>query len=58
MLSSRGSSQPRDQTCMSCVSVGGKFFTASAIWEALFLKSEVSQKAKNKFCILMLICEI
>ena len=58
MLSPRVSSPPRDQTCMSCVSVGGRFFTASATWEALFLKTELSQKAKNKFCILMLICLI
>ena len=31
---SRGSSQPRDQTCVSCVScIAGGFFTNSAIWE-------------------------
>ena len=32
---SRGSSQPRDQTLISCVScTAGGFFTASAAWEA------------------------
>ena len=32
--SSRRSSQPRDQTCVSCLStLAGKFFTTSTIWE-------------------------
>ena len=31
--SSRGSSQPRDRTCVPCVSL---FFTTSAAWEAPF----------------------
>ena len=35
MTSSRGSSQPRDQTCISCVScIAGRFFTHRATWEA------------------------
>ena len=35
MPSSRGSSQPRDQTCTSCVScIIGGFFTHGATWEA------------------------
>ena len=29
---SRGSSQPRDQTCVSCMAAG--FFTTSTIWDA------------------------
>ena len=33
--SSRGSSQPRDRTHISCVSFAGRFFTTSATWEAL-----------------------
>ena len=35
-MPSRGSSQPRDQTCISYVSPGlaGRFFTTSATWEA------------------------
>ena len=33
--SSRGSSQPRDQTCISCVScIGRRFFTNCATWGA------------------------
>ena len=33
MPSSRGSSQPRDPTCISCVScITGGFFTTSATW--------------------------
>ena len=33
--SSRGSSQPRDQTCISCVScIGSRFFTNCTTWEA------------------------
>ena len=36
ILSSRGSSQLRDQTCVSYVScIDRGFFTTSAIWEAL-----------------------
>ena len=36
MRTSRGSSQPRDGTCVSYVSVrAGKFFFTSATWEAL-----------------------
>ena len=32
--SSRRSSQPRDQTCVSCLpTLAGKFFTTSTIWE-------------------------
>ena len=35
---SRGSSQPRDQTCIPHVScIAGRLFTTSAIWEALSL---------------------
>ena len=35
MPSSRGSSQPRDQTLVSCISaLAGGFFTTSATWEA------------------------
>ena len=35
MLSSRGSSQPRDQTHISCIScIAGKFFTHWPTWEA------------------------
>ena len=36
----RGSSQPRDRTCISCISspaVAGRFFTTSAIWQAYAL---------------------
>ena len=33
--SSRGSSRPRDQTCVSCVSaLAGRFFITSSTWEA------------------------
>ena len=37
MLSSRGSSQPRDQTSVSYVqpALAGRFFTTSAMWEAM-----------------------
>ena len=36
MCLSRGSSQPRDRTCVSCVScTGSGFFTTGATWEAL-----------------------
>ena len=35
MPSSRGSSQPRDQTHISNISCTGRFFTTSATWEAL-----------------------
>ena len=35
MPSCRGSSPPRDQTCVSCVScIAGRFFTHCATWEA------------------------
>ena len=34
MPSSRGSSRPRDGTCISQVSYTGRFFTVSATWEA------------------------
>ena len=36
MTSSRGSSQPRDQTCVSLLSLAlaGMFFTTSVTWEA------------------------
>ena len=35
MPSSWGSSRPRDQTCVSCVScIAGRFFTSGATWEA------------------------
>ena len=36
MLSSRGSSRPRDQTCIAYVSctLAGGFFTTSTTWEA------------------------
>ena len=34
---SRGSSQPRNQTCVSCLlALAGGFFTTSATWEAQF----------------------
>ena len=34
--SSRGSSRPRDQTCISCIScISRRFFTTSATWETL-----------------------
>ena len=34
--SSRGSSRPRDQSCVSCVSrIAGRFFTHKATWEAV-----------------------
>ena len=33
---SRGSSRPRDQTCISCIScISRRFFTTSATWETL-----------------------
>ena len=33
---SRGSSQPRDQTCISYIScIGRRFFTTSATWKAI-----------------------
>ena len=35
MPSSRGSSQPRDQTHISCIA--GRFFTTTAMWESQFL---------------------
>ena len=35
MPSSRGSSQPRDQTHISCTA--GRFFTTTAMWESQFL---------------------
>ena len=34
--SSRGSSRPRIWTCLSFVSLAGRFFTISATWEALY----------------------
>ena len=36
VLSSRGSSQPRDRTCVSLISpaLAGRFFTTSTTWEA------------------------
>ena len=34
MLSSRGSSQPRDWTCVSYISCIDRFFTSSTTWEA------------------------
>ena len=37
--SSRGSSQPKDQTHISCVScLAGRFFTTSTTWEALVIQ--------------------
>ena len=37
MPSSRGSSQPRNQTCISrLLALAGGFFTTSASWEAQF----------------------
>ena len=51
---SRGSSQPKDRTCVSYVSCIGKqvfcffFFTTSATWEAQFIPKESKQRiAKN-----------
>ena len=32
--SSRGSSRPRDQKCLTCPALTGGIFTISAIWEA------------------------
>ena len=41
VLSSRGSSQPRDQTRVSCVScIAGRFFTHWATWEDYYSKAE------------------
>ena len=41
MLSSRGSSWPRDWTCISCLpALGGEFFTTSTTWEALKMLTE------------------
>ena len=39
MSSSKGSSQPWDQTCISLMSpaLAGGFFTSSATWETLYL---------------------
>ena len=39
MSSSRGSSQPRDQTCISLMSpaLAGGFFTSNATWKAPYL---------------------
>ena len=45
---SRGSSQLRDQTQVSCIA--GWFFTNLVMKEAY--KSEVSQKEKHQYCIL------
>ena len=47
MPSSRGSSQPRDRTCVSCIA--GRFFTHQATWEApmkekLFCMVQVPKK--------------
>ena len=50
MLFSRGSSQPRDWTHISCIScIAGRFFTTSTTWEAHFLclVPNESQKGKN-----------
>ena len=35
--SSRGSSWPRNQTCISFPALAGRFFTTSATWEALYV---------------------
>ena len=52
MPSSRGSSQPRDQTQVSCI--GGRFFTTSTLWEAHATQCTTPpQKKRQKisFCI-------
>ena len=49
MPSSRGSSQPRDWTCISWVSwLAGGFFTTSATWEAhIRINIEIKKDARN-----------
>ena len=50
--SSRASSQPRDQTCVSCVScIMGEFFTCWAIGEALFYNGAVTNNTAMNICI-------
>ena len=45
--SSRGSSQPRVQTCVSCIA--GRFFTHWATWEAQIENILVNKASHNKF---------
>ena len=53
--SSRGSSQPRDWTLISCVFyIAGGFFTTSTTWEDIIL-SEINQSQKDKCCRIPLI---
>ena len=54
MLSSRGSSWPRDWTCISCLpALGGEFFTTSTTWEALWNCPLPQNKTANKrqYCL-------
>ena len=50
--SSRASSQPRDQTCVSCVScITGEFFTCWAIGEALIYNGAVINNTAMNICL-------
>ena len=47
MPSSRGSSRPRDQTCVSYVScTGSEFFTTSATWEEKYIETRDSGRTE------------
>ena len=63
MPSSKGSSQPRDRTCISSVSsIAGGFFTISATWEALWsalvIKILVATLSPKHFFFFMIISTI
>ena len=50
MPSSRGSSRPRDRTCISMSPVlAGKFFTPSATWEAPAKPMEIHKRLPESF---------
>ena len=48
MSFSRGSSPPRDQTCVSYVSCAGEFFCTNAIWEAQILVESELHRARSR----------
>ena len=48
MSFSRGSSPPRDQTCVSYVSCTGEFFPTNAIWEAQILVESELHRARSR----------
>ena len=47
---SRGSSQLRDQTCISCIScIGRQILYHCATWEALLIKHQIQNKHSGKY---------